>query len=131
MVSWRGVGEVACHCKPYPSFPTKSELIIGPDAGRDQFQQMVVRVAEIDAAASFWPLEFALNRDVALAEASLPFFEFFRRNPEGNVTDTRGPVRWDKTKGECRSVWIAAGEKKKQYLLAADIEGAKALIERH
>ena len=60
-------------------------LIHRPQSGRRQFQQMPVRIAEVDAAAAARPVVCAFDRDPARGEVLLPRVELILADREGDV----------------------------------------------
>jgi hypothetical protein len=105
--------------------------IARPNAWREQFQQMIVTIAEINAGATARPLELALNNDLARAKANFPFVETFGRDPESKVTYALGTMRWNGAERQDRPLRIAAANEEKQHLLASNVESAESMVRSH
>src|SRR5262245_41630734 len=66
-----------------------------PDAGRRPLEQVLVRVAEVEADAPRRPGHSALERHAVLLEPCFPPWQFFARDGEGQVQLPAAVIGWD------------------------------------
>src|ERR1700704_2695072 len=88
---------------------------------------MIVRIAEINAMATFRPAHFAFDRDAALDQMLLPLSEILFRHGECEVQLPSGVVR--RNHSAWRGDWIhsSAATENEQHLFVRHAEHAKPL----
>src|SRR5215831_3139623 len=103
----------------------RKRLISRPQAGRGQFEQVAVRIAEINAVAAARPMGASFNRDAGFFEAPFPGLPFVGGDGKSHVDGTLPVVRRYSAAGELHGLQRMAAQKQQQHAAMTDVVSAK------
>src|ERR1700722_8387572 len=103
-------------------------LVTGPQSGRGEFQQMPVRIAEIDTVSAARPLCSAFDLDAGFAQPFFPSLQLIGGNGKGHVGRPLAVVGRDGAARQLDGAQRLPAPEQQQDPVAADIVGMQPLV---
>src|ERR1700754_2167192 len=103
-------------------------LVDRPNPRRYQFEQMTIRIAEIDAVSAAWPIGSAFDSDLVFGELLLPSRQFGCRDGKSHMNRSTAIVRRNGTAGQMERLERCTALKQQQHVAAADVESQEPRI---